>query len=235
MQQLTLGLALIALVLSGYAVMDEPAASGPQADDARVKAMQEEFAQLREELYTMKNSGGAQKAPAMPSQDFGYDSSATVENTAPPGSEPMPDEPEMMGMETQEFPPADPMMVAQIQQVLRQERNQRRDERRGKHLERFAVDLAERLANSEHTSGMSQEDRDSLSEILSKERASMGKLYRGLRSGDLSRKDARLELKDMRADTISIVRESMGDDVANALGELSPLPRRGPLANSTAK
>ena len=126
--------------------------------------------------------------------------------------------------------PPDPMLAAQIRMVMNEERQKHREKRVGRHLERFAERLNEKLANHEATSGLSEDERNSLSEILHKERKGMSKLYRGIRSGDMSPKDARQELQSMRADTVSIIRESMGDDLANSIEALSPLPERGPLA-----
>ena len=105
-----------------------------------------------------------------------------------------------------------------------------REKRTGKHLERFAQRLNERLAKDELTSGLSEEDKTMLTEVLHKERKSMSKLYRGIRSGDMSVTEARQELNALRADTVSIIRETMGDELAGAIERLSPLPERGPLA-----
>ena len=77
---------------------------------------------------------------------------------------------------------------------------------------------------------MSEEDRSALTEILRKERKEHEQALSRIRSGSMSMKDARQELNDLRQDTLSIVRESMGDDLANLIPELSPLPSRGPLA-----
>ena len=51
------------------------------------------------------------------------------------------------------------------------------------------------MADSEVVRDMSEEDRSALTEILRKERKSMSKLYRGIRSGSMSMKDARQELQ----------------------------------------
>ncbi len=231
MQNVALILSLIAVAMGGYAVFDGPDTGGLETDDIRVKAMQEELAQLRDELFKLKNSGGsANLGPAQPQfEQESTDPTMAVEGAGAP----MPAESglgdPMVEMPTSEMPPPDPMLVAQIRQILREERQSNRDKRAGKHLDRFKRNLEERLNNNDATNGLSQEDRDALNELFIKERKSLGKLYRGLRSGDLSRKDARQELKDLRADTVSIVRESMGDDVANVVNDLSPLPRRGPL------
>ena len=67
---------------------------------------------------------------------------------------------------------------------------------------------------------MSEEDRSALTEILRKERKSMSKLYRGIQRLDVH-EGRPPELNDLRQDTLSIVRESMGDDLANLIPELA--------------
>lgn len=236
MQQLPLILSLLALSTGGFAIMTQPSgAANIETDDMRLKALQAEVAALREDLYNIKNSGGGSPTPPPPmEQDFGKGGGEpSTLAAAPPdesGSMPSAEMPEMPQMDPEMMIPPDPMLAAQIRMVMKQERQKNREQRVGRHLERFAERLNEKLANHEATSGLSEDDRTSLTEILHKERKGMSKLYRGIRSGDMSPKEARQELQSMRADTIAIIRESMGDDLANSVGALSPLPERGPLA-----
>ena len=237
-QQLPLILSLIALSLGGYSVVSQPSTGAVETDDVRVQALQEEMEALRKDLYAMKDSSGGAPPPPPPElargemkdDGFGGDSASGGPDPSmmpPPEPDPMG---EMAGMIPDDAVPVDPMLAAQVRKIIREEREQYRDKRSGRHLERFAERLAERMADSEVVRDMSEEDRSALTEILRKERKSMSKLYRGIRSGSMSMKDARQELNDLRQDTLSIVRESMGDDLANLIPELSPLPSRGPLA-----
>ncbi len=162
--------------------------------------------------------------------DKGGSSLGTMAVPVPADEMPPPSPENMPGMGMDEDVPVDPMLEAQIRKILREERQKSREKRVGRHLERFAERLQDRMASNELTSGMSEEDKTTLTEILHKERKSMSKLYRGIRSGDMSAKEARQELSALRADTVAIIRESMGDELAGVVGSLSPLPERGPLA-----
>jgi hypothetical protein len=233
MQHLPLIFSLLALTTGGYAIVSQPSTeSKVETDDMVLKALQEEMAGLRQDLYNMKNTGGeAPAAPPRMDDSYGKGSGDPGSIAAPSqGNSMQPPMPEMPEMDPETIIPPDPILAGQIRMVMRQERQKYRDKRVGRHLERFAEELNERLANHEATNSLSEEDSDALSQILHKERKSMGKLYRGIRSGDMTPKDARQELQAMRADTLSIVRESMGDDLANSINVLSPLPERGPLA-----
>ena len=234
MQQLPLILSLLALSVGGYAVVTQPDSPTVETDDIRLKALQEEMAALRQDLYAIKDSSGGPPPPAQPpmgeSDDKGDSSLGTIAVPVPADDMPPPSPENMPEMAMDENIPVDPILEAQIRKVMREERQKSRDKRVGKHLERFAERLQDRMASNELTSGMSEEDKTTLTEILHKERKSMSKLYRGIRSGDMSRKEARQELSDLRADTVAIIRESMGDELAGVVGSLSPLPERGPLA-----
>ena len=231
MQQVPLILSLLALSVGGYAVVTQPESPTVETDNIRLKALQEEMAALRKDLYAIKDSsGGAPPPPMDNSYDKDDSNPGTMAVPVPPGDMP-PSMPENMpGMMADDEVPADPILEAQIRKIMREERQKYREKRVGKHLERFAERLKERLAGNELTSGLSEEDKTTLTEILHKERKSMSKLYRGIRSGDMSPKEARQELNALRADTVAIIRESMGDELAGVVGSLSPLPERGPLA-----
>ena len=233
MQQVPLILSLTALSVGGYAVVTQPDSPTVETDDIRLKALQEEMAALRKDLYAIKDSSGGPPPPPPPmNENYGKGDSSLGSLEAPgPSIDMPPSMPENMPeMVADEDLPVDPMLEAQIRKIMREERQRYREKRVGKHLERFVERLKDRLADNELTSNLSEEDKTTLTEILHKERKSMSKLYRGIRSGDMSPKEARQELSALRADTVAIVRESMGDELAGVIGSLSPLPERGPLA-----
>jgi hypothetical protein len=142
-----------------------------------------------------------------------------------PGMEPQP------GMEQM---PLDPMMAQAIRNILREERQKEQKAHLSKKIGHFRANLSKRIGKLEATYDLAVDDHELLMGLLERQRSETHQLYQKIRSGDLSREDARAQYQKLRASTASEITEKLGEEVGGVVDQLSPLPRRGPFANQAA-
>jgi hypothetical protein len=228
MTRTALLLSIFALIISGVSLLSGGQSPESEAGNASLKSIQEEVSALRKDLYAMKNGAPGEHKPL---NEPDYEDPFNKPNretmgleTEPPLEMPMIEG--MHGSPTDEMMPVDPVMAAQIRSIIRQERQSNRSQRSGKRMQHFNADLLRRIGENATTTDLSEDERNSLAQLLENEKKSANKLRQRLRSGDLSRKETFQELKELRQDTRAIVLEAMGDEIADVIDQLSPLRRR---------
>jgi hypothetical protein len=225
MNRTTLLISTFALIMSGVSLFSGGQSASGETDDAKLKSLQEEISALRKDLYAVKD--GANK----PVNEPDYEEPLNKAGQENQGFEPEPplgiamDE-GMPDLPPDEMMPVDPIMAAQIRRIIRQEQQSNRSQRSGKRMQIFSADLRRRIGENSATADLSEDDRNNLVQFLENERKSANKLWQKIRRGDLSRKEAAQDLQELRQDTRAILRESMGEEIADRIDQLSPLPRR---------
>jgi hypothetical protein len=138
--------------------------------------------------------------------------------------DPVHDEPEA------ELPPMNPVLEAQVRQLVQEQRTQHREKRHEKRLTKFKTRVADKLAGKVEEGLFDEEVADQFAAFLVAERETMHAVFSKMRSGDLDHREARAELGSLREKTEAAVAEQFGEQALGLLGDLSPLPmhRRPP-------